>query len=285
MQPLVEELIQQWDLLDFKTKKGFYTWTNNRLGTEHISTRLDIFLLENMLLLEKKLISPKILPWFSSDHKPILLQLEEEENLGPIPSRFNPLWIEKDDFMETIMSAWSSPISRSPSYVWEQKLKATKIALKDWIKNLNNTPSCHIKETIQQLLDLQMEMERGDINTIDLEREQAAQHTSFWSFRNEQEYWRLKSRSLWLKVGDINTSYFHRQFRSRLSRNHISEIVSLEGTVFKGYEQIKGATKIHFQKLFRDDGIGSEEVTSDFLSHIPCLVSREDNQCLLNPYA
>ena len=179
MQPLVEELIQQWDLLDFKTKKGFYTWTNNRLGTEHISTRLDIFLVESMLLLEKKLISPKILARFSSDHKPILLQLEEEENLGPIPSRFSPLWIEKDYFMETVMSTWSSPISRSPSYAWEQKLKATKIALKDWIKNLNNTPSCHIKETIQQLLDLQMEMERGDINTIDLEREQAAQHTSF----------------------------------------------------------------------------------------------------------
>ena len=84
------------------------------------------------------------------------------------------------------MSAWSSPISRSPSYVWEQKLKATKIALKDWIKNLNNTPSYHIKEIIQQLLDLQMEMERGDIKTIDLKREQVAQHTSFDPFKRKK---------------------------------------------------------------------------------------------------
>ena len=85
-------------------------------------------------------------------------------------------------------------------------------------------------------------------------------------------------------MGDINTSYFHRQFRSRLSQNHISEIVSVEGTVFKGYEQIKGATKIHFQKLFRDDGIGSEEVTLDLLSYIPSLVSSKGNKSLLNPY-
>ena len=34
---LVEDLIQQWDILDFKPKKGLYTWTNNRTGASHIS--------------------------------------------------------------------------------------------------------------------------------------------------------------------------------------------------------------------------------------------------------
>jgi len=42
--PLVEDIIQQWHLLDLKPKKGRYTWTNNRTGATHISTRLDRFL-------------------------------------------------------------------------------------------------------------------------------------------------------------------------------------------------------------------------------------------------
>jgi exonuclease III len=41
MLPFVEELVHQWDLLDFKPSKGLYTWTNNRIGIDHISAHLD----------------------------------------------------------------------------------------------------------------------------------------------------------------------------------------------------------------------------------------------------
>ena len=91
MLPLVKDLIQQWDLLDVKPKRGLYTWTNNRIGVDHIVARLDRFLVQSSLLLGKRLIFSKILPKLTSHHKPILLQLEEEENLGPIPFRFGPL--------------------------------------------------------------------------------------------------------------------------------------------------------------------------------------------------
>jgi len=73
MLPLVEELILHWDVLDFKPKKGLYTWTKNRVGTEHIFARLDRFLAQSFLLLGKRLNSLKILPKLASDHKPILL--------------------------------------------------------------------------------------------------------------------------------------------------------------------------------------------------------------------
>ena len=88
---VVEDMIQQWDIMDFKPRRGLYTWTNNRTGEEHISARLDRFLVQNTLLMERKLISTTILPKLTSDHKPILLTLEDEENLGPIPFRFSPL--------------------------------------------------------------------------------------------------------------------------------------------------------------------------------------------------
>jgi hypothetical protein len=171
---------------------------------------LDIFLIQSTFLHERRIISSKILPKLTSNHKPILLILEEEENMGPIPFRFSPLWIEKKGFLETVHSAWSSSITGSPSFVWEKKLKATKYALKAWVKKPMNTPLIHIHETVQQLSDLQVEMEIKYFFNSDLEKEQGAQRKTFCAFRLEEEYWRLKSRSLWLKARDRNTSFFHR---------------------------------------------------------------------------
>jgi len=98
----VEDLIQQWDLLDFKTKKGLYTWSNNRAETKHISARLDIFLLYSTFLSVKNIISTNFLPKLTSDHKPMLLLFEEEEKLGPIPFWFSPLWVDREGFTDTV---------------------------------------------------------------------------------------------------------------------------------------------------------------------------------------
>lgn len=130
-----------------------------------------------------------------------------------------------------------------------------------------------------------MDFESKEISATDLEKEQATQIKSFCTFRHEEETWRLKSRSLWLKAGDRNTSFFHRKYRAWLSRNHISKITCSDGTVLKGEEQQKKAPEDHSQNLYKEDGNGSEEVISEFLSHIPSLVSKEDNASLTKPFS
>jgi exonuclease III len=193
---VLEDIIQQWDLMDFKPSKGLYTWTNNRIGEEHISARLDRFMVQSTLLLERKLISTAILPKLTSDHKPILLQLEEEENLGPIPFRFSPLWKTKSGFIEMIQWTWSTPINGSPNFVWEQKLKI-KIKIPQGLEQTpESNPNTQRKESLQQLGQLQIEMETIDIARIYLEKEQVAQCRTYRSFRKEEEYWKLKSHSL-----------------------------------------------------------------------------------------
>jgi hypothetical protein len=135
MLPFVEELVHQWDLLDFKPSKGLYTWTNNRVGVDHISARLDRFLIQSSFLQERRIISSKILPKLTSDHKPILLNLEEEENMGPIPFRFSPLWIEKEGFLETVQLSLVLSSFRVSKLCVGAEIKATKHALKAWVKN------------------------------------------------------------------------------------------------------------------------------------------------------
>ena len=130
-----------------------------------------------------------------------------------------------------------------------------------------------------------MEMEDSEIKPALLEKEQKAQFNSFRAFRREEEYWRLNSRSTWLKVGDWNTSFFHKQSGVRLSQNHISEISSLSGETFEGISQIKQVVEVHFQNLYREDGSSNSDYNSDFLSNIPSLESKEENDELMQPFS
>ena len=70
------------------------------------------------------------------DHKPIQLELLEEIFLGPIPVRFSPLWIKEEGFMDLVQSTWNRLVLGSPFYVWEEKLRRLKLALKRWEKTL-----------------------------------------------------------------------------------------------------------------------------------------------------
>ena len=93
------------------------------MGATNIFAKLDRLLVHGPFLDSKWMISTKILPKLASDHHPITLQFEIEEELGPIPFRFSPLWIEREGFMDIVFQVWSKFVVGSPSFVWEQKLK------------------------------------------------------------------------------------------------------------------------------------------------------------------
>eukprot|EP00253_Pinus_taeda_P028366 PITA_28366 len=250
------------------------------------------------------IISTKSLPKWNSDHKPILLLLEEEENLGLIPFWFSPLWTNREGFMDTLNKAWSIHVLRSPSYVWEQNIKATKVALKQWIKNPIDSPTTQQKQSIKQLLDLQMGLEIQDITRAKIHSKQEHQISTLQTFREEEEYlrlkscnlWlamgareeeeylRLKSCNLWLALGDKNTAFFHKQILTRLYRNHIAEITSPYGTVLKGTTLIKEGATSHFQQMFKEEGMEDDEEAHDFLKNILRMVNEEENATLLKPF-
>ena len=51
----------------------------------------------------------------------------------------------------------------------------------------------------------------------------------------------------------------------------------------KGFSQIKQLAEAHFQKLYREYGSSNSDYNSDFLSNIPSLVSKEENEELMQP--
>ena len=106
-QDSVDPIIQSNDLCDFKPKKGRYTWSNNRIGAANIAAHLNRFLVQSSLMDGKFIISSFILPKFSSNHHPISLKFEVEEDLGPIPFHFSLVWMTIDGSMELVAETWA----------------------------------------------------------------------------------------------------------------------------------------------------------------------------------
>ena len=125
-------------------------------------------------------------------------------------------------------------------------MKQTKCALKNWIKLPLLTPMSVRKDRVAELSVLQVELENKEVTSSHIALLQTAQLKTNISFRQVEEYLRLKSRSLWLKARDNNSSFFHRQCRARLSRNHISEIIDDEGVTIKGQDLLKQSASRHF---------------------------------------
>ena len=137
----VDEIILERDLMDIKPSSGKYTWNNKRLGPGHIAARLDRFLVQYSFLPLGLNLSSKIFPLGVSDHKPILLEMATNKNWGPIPFRFNPLWANQSAFLKIVAESWSPPVTGSPFYVWEEKLRRLKKILKSWAKAIPSPPN------------------------------------------------------------------------------------------------------------------------------------------------
>ena len=197
----VEDIILHWDLMDVKPPSGKFTWSNKRLGPGHIAARLDRFLIHLDFLSSGMLATSKILPNSTSDHRPILLDILSDAPLGPIPFRFSPLWLLQDNFQQVVANSWSLPMPGSPSFTWEQKIKRLEAVLKSWAKLLSTPTSIRISAQ-KSLESHQHAMDSVRISSSTLSKEAELQKAYFKACRVEEEFWRQKSRSLWLKSGD-----------------------------------------------------------------------------------
>eukprot|EP00253_Pinus_taeda_P034974 PITA_34974 len=183
----------------------------------------------------------KILPNYSCDHKPILLELSLDGNLGPIPFRFSSLWIHQEGFQEVVIEAWDQQVQGSHFFVWEEKMRRLKRELKEWDKRLK-TPTAKRKEMHDSLAGHQLKIENSNAR-------------------------------------DKNTSYFHKQAEARKHFKTINEI-HYQNTVVKDYHGIKRVTH-SFKDLYstpEDPPIDSQAYLIDLIPHY---VQDSDNIMLI----
>eukprot|EP00253_Pinus_taeda_P003930 PITA_03930 len=211
-----------------------------------------------------------------SNHRPIKLDILAHMDQGPIPFKFSPIWVKEQSFMQLVKDTWKQQVNGSTFFVWDEKLRRVKAALKSWVKSLPN-PTVERKK-IQECLEIHhLKSENEEITKESLDKEVELQKKFLKASLAEEEYWRVKSRRLWLKAGDRNSSFFHKQAQARKSFKSISEIKE-EIINHKDIQSIKNDAFLHFKNLYSEkEGLGH---TSTLVNEVPSLIIARKNQVL-----
>jgi exonuclease III len=118
-------LIDKLHLINIETRNGSFTWTNKRVGTQHIARKLDCFLISENLMLEGPLIESNILPSTGSDHWAVQLWIDTISTLKYKPFFFEKFWLKHPDFLDLSRTWWvQAEIEHgSRMYKFQQRLK------------------------------------------------------------------------------------------------------------------------------------------------------------------
>ena len=126
-------------------------------------------------------------------------------------------------------------------------------------------------------------MDEEEVTPGILAQEKALNYEFLKVARHEEEYLRIKSRQLWLKTGDKNTNYFHKQTKIRLSFNFINELKDNNSQIIFGQDNIKRLALHHFNQLYSDNSETDPLAQADLLSVIHPSISEEENKELEKP--
>jgi hypothetical protein len=122
-------------------------------------------------------------------------------------------------------------------------------------------------------------MENQEITQAILHQEDQLQRKWHQACREEENYWRQKSRSLWLEAGDKNTSYFHKQAEARKQFKKVTEI-QVQSQTITDFEGIKAAAADAFETLYTETQRSAIDSTTYPLSLVPTLIQEEVNNSL-----
>jgi hypothetical protein len=159
-----------------------------------------------------------------------------------------------------------------------RKTQKIKDCAKNWAKGQSN-PLKTRQEAQKQLGNHQLEMENQEITQESLQQEDQLQRKWHQACREEENYWRQKSRSLWLEAGDRNTSYFHKQAEARKQFKKVTEI-QVQNQTITDSEGIKAAATEAFENLYTETQRTDIDPKEYPLSLVPKLIQEDFNNNL-----
>jgi hypothetical protein len=230
------------DLEDLGFIGNPFTWKRGR-----IRERLDRAVVNNQWRLMHPGASLRHLDFIKSDHRPILLDTEDQPEVQQQqgPKRFEARWIHEKNFRDTVVQAWTSAGFANTGGVLN-RLGRMHEALHAWDRSI-------LKKPKRRLRDAQRKLENAMNGPLTEENENLAKEmASLVELLLEQEemHWFQRSRSNWLQLGDRNTSFFHHYASARRRKNYIKKLLNDDNDWVEGTSALKPLILDYFSNLF-----------------------------------
>ena len=93
-------------------------------------------------------------------------------------------------------------------------------------------------------------------------------------YKEEEEFWKQRSRNLWLTLGDSNTGYFHAITKIRKAKNRMSVLEDEDGIPQYEEEQISTVICKFYSDLFTSNNFDGTQTISKALK--PCVIQKQN---------
>eukprot|EP00253_Pinus_taeda_P023068 PITA_23068 len=135
-----------------------------------------------------------------------------------------------------------------------ENLKRLKKATISWAKDRKLKQNEELNRIREELKQMESIEEDGYSSQASKDRILHLEKLQNKILLDKEEEWRLKSRAIWLKSGDENTSFFHNFAKGRKSFNIIWSLKNEEGREVNSFPELSGLGQRHFQEIFSDPG-------------------------------
>lgn len=191
-----------------------------------------------------------------SDHRPVITHFDANLRKKKGMFRYDRCLKDKPEVRPMVDKAWNASVQESVI----TKLNRVRSKLVEWSKEQNKTSQLLIK-TAQENLELELSAASPNTELICSLQQQLAS-----AYREEEQFWRQRSRIQWLNAGDRNTGYFHAITRGRRALNKFSVIEDAMGNAVYTEEQIVSVIAGFYRDLFTSGSSGNLAVVGEVIS-------------------
>ncbi|XP_011100850.1 uncharacterized protein LOC105178964 [Sesamum indicum] len=225
-------------LLDAPTTGCYYIWYSNK-DSNPVCCKLDRVLYNNECL-ETSLhcgahFNP---PGCLSDHSSGIVTIFDHCPTKPKLFRFFNMWAGHPGLFTTVEQRWNLNVEETPQFSLCKRLKSLNGALKAFNTQHYSHISTRAKEADLALQDAQNQLESnpGDValrdSLGDLRRKVV------FLVEAERHFFYQKAQIHHLKEGDRNTKFFHDMVKRNASRNSITAVTRVDGSIITVAEDI-----------------------------------------------
>ena len=250
------ECLFSLELADVPFLGPLFTWMNRQAGDNFIARKLDRCLQNECSLdLFPHAFTEVLLPGFS-DHCPFVTSLKANPDPGPrklFPFKFFNFWADHPDFIGLVKEAWSIEVFGTPMFRLTRKLKGVKAILKAF--NFRSFGRLHerVVAAREALYQAQSALLNNPSNPMLGENEKSWLKNYHDLAIAEEGFLKQKSRIQWLKLGDHNSSFFHKAVKVRNARSALKVITMANGCRTEDPAAIKQESVRHFQGILCSD--------------------------------
>ncbi|XP_074266449.1 uncharacterized protein LOC141589722 [Silene latifolia] len=268
------EAVDACGLRDVSWEGYNFSWDNGQVGEANRQCMLDRAMCSSAWTDKFPYAQLTYMDREWSDHAPIKLCLNKRDSGGRKKRgfKFEQIWVGEDGCREAIdrgVEKGGADLGRV--------LNECARELKAWKGTRISELNWDISRKTKQLHRLN-EGERS-VENVGKRKKLIAELAELR--RKEEQYWRQRSRALWLKDGDRNTKFFHTRAGERKQKNFIARLIDDDGNVKTDEEGIGTVAIEYFQRLFSTSNPSNFEVLEDMTQR----VTPGMNECLTKEYS